>query len=151
VRACADSRKACRGRKRHRRHRRPHPRPLLRRNLRKRKKRNPRSNCHFKGFSFLRRPLVRTPFLFLEKATGRNAHATQGRLTRPADGARLSPARRAHPVRGKGRAHLQCSRILRTFFQPDSGGLQAYLRKEGRNGCQAATGSPEPGAVQEAS
>src|SRR6476646_3988872 len=40
---------------------------------------------------------------------------------------------------------------LRTFFQPDSGGLQAQSRKEGRNGCQAAAGSPESGAVQETS
>src|SRR5579859_5231310 len=40
---------------------------------------------------------------------------------------------------------------LRTFFQPDSGGLQAQSRKEGRNGCQAAAGASEPGAVQETS
>src|ERR1700730_4799757 len=40
---------------------------------------------------------------------------------------------------------------LRTFFQPDSGGLQAHLGKEGRNGCQAARGSPEPRTIQETS
>ena len=40
-----------------------------------------------------------------------------------------SPARGAHPVRGKGRAHPQIvTTKRRTFFQPDSCGLQACVK-----------------------
>ena len=37
----------------------------------------------------------------------------------------LLPARGAHPVRGKGRAHPPLRFTSRTFFQPDACGLQA--------------------------
>jgi hypothetical protein len=50
------------------------------------------------------------------------------------------------PRKGPCPPYLQIRR-LRTFFQPDSGGLQAQLGKEGRNGCQRTTRSPQPRTI----
>src|SRR5258707_573424 len=41
----------------------------------------------------------------------------------------MDVARGAHPVRGKGSAHPHSVASLRSFFQPDSGGLQAAWKE----------------------
>jgi hypothetical protein len=61
-------------------------------------------------------------------------------------------ALRAHPVRGKGRAHLEQQLRVRTFFQPDSCGLNRRNReRKVVDGSQAATRAPQPGTIQETS
>ena len=56
---------------------------------------------------------------------------------------------RAHPVRGKGRAHLEQQLRVRTFFQPDSfGPSRRNHERKVVDGPQAAARPSQHGAVQ---
>ena len=67
-----------------------------------------------------------------------------------APGGMMARARGAHPVRGKGRAHPTSNAFgrLRTFFQPDSGGLQAQDERKVVMITRVKTLPPSPNLAQ---